>query len=77
MKTKTKPQPKPARVINPNKPHAKRHELAEHFGVAIRTVDTWLADTENPVPHYRRGATVRFSIAEVEEHLKKQKATSN
>ncbi len=65
------------RTIDPNKPHATRRDLAEHLGLTVRTIDSWLADSTNPLPRYQRGNTVRFKIAEVEAHLQKQKATSS
>lgn len=64
------------KTIDPNKPHATRRDLADHLGVTIRTIDTWLADPDNPLPCFKRGHTVRFKIAQVEAHLQREKAAS-
>lgn len=63
--------------IDPNKPQATKQDVAKHFGVTTRAIDKWMADTENPLPHYKRGHSVRFKLAEVEAHFKQQKAASN
>lgn len=65
------------RTLDPNKPQATKADVAEHFGVTIRAIDKWMADSTNPLPHYKRGHSVRFKIAEVEAHFKQQKAESS
>lgn len=64
------------RIIDPNKPQATKKDLAAHLGVSIRTIEKWMIDTP-PIPHYKKRGSVRFKIAEVEEHFKSKDLTSN
>ncbi len=59
-----------SKTIDPTKPHATKDDVAEHFGVTRRTVDNWIADG---VPHFKRGHTIRFSLAQLEEHFRQGK----
>lgn len=46
-------------------------ELAEHFGVSLRTVRRWSNPRRPVVPVSKIGRTVRFSILEVERRIRK------
>ena len=58
-------------TIDPTKPHATKADVAAHFNVTTRTVENWLAENP-PIPHYRRAHSIRFKLAELEEHLKQK-----
>jgi hypothetical protein len=38
----------------------RRHDLAEHFSVDIRTIDAWARRGVIPPPHYLAGSTIPF-----------------
>lgn len=46
------------------RPDATVEDVANHFGVSVRTVRRWVADTA--IPHRRVGGTLRFRMDEVD-----------
>jgi len=38
----------------------RRHGLADHFGVNIRTIDKWSKTGVLPAPHYLPGSVIPF-----------------
>jgi hypothetical protein len=38
----------------------RRHDLAEHFSVDIRTIDAWAKKGVLPEPHYLEGSHIPF-----------------
>lgn len=58
---------------NPARVWLNKHEIAERFGVAVRTVDAWMA--RGLLPYFKPGASkqapVRFNLHDVEAALAK------
>jgi excisionase family DNA binding protein len=46
-----------------------KQEAAKWLGVSTRTLDTYMQ--RGLVPYYKIGRTVRFKLADLEEHLRK------
>jgi len=46
-----------------------RKQLAKHLAVSQRTIANWMA--RRRIPYLKLGRTVRFSIEQVDEHLRR------
>lgn len=56
----------PQKVVNfPVEPMVKIDAAAEHMGVTVRHVRQLLS--ENKVPHYKVGGSIRFKLSELEK----------
>ncbi len=60
-------------VPAPTEPFVTVDELAEHIGVTTRTLRRW---RDQGMPHYMRGATLRFRVSEVEAWLRQNEPSA-
>jgi excisionase family DNA binding protein len=47
-------------------PLMSRQQLAEHFGVSQRTIETWME--KDYLPYYKLGRKVLFKLTDVQRH---------